>query len=230
MTSARPLALALSALAASAVATSAQTTVVDEGSFRLSVRGSTVGTETFTIRRSGSGANVTTVAQGRIVLDTGERTQAILELQGADLRPAAYQIEVRGSDRQNITGRAAAGNRFRATIVSEAGEQMREYLVSQNAVILDDGVAHQHFFLAAAADGGGRIPVILPRQNRQVTAQVQSGGSETITIGGQQIQARRLTIQIAGMDARTVWVDAQNRVLRLRIPDQDLLAERTTAP
>ena len=229
MTSSRHLCTALAALAASALSASAQTTIIDEGTFRLSVRGTTVGTETFTIRSSGSGANATTVAQGRIVLDSGQQTQAVLELQGTALRPAAYQIEVRGDDRQNITGRAA-GNRFRATIVSAAGEQMREYLVSENAVILDDGVAHQHYFVAAAIDNGGRVPIIVPRQNRQVTAQVQSHGAESIEVAGRQVQARRLTIQIQGMDTRTVWVDTRNRVLRLRIPDQDLLAERTALP
>ncbi len=229
MISTRHLWTVLATLAASALTAQAQTSVIDEGTFRLSVRGTTVGTETFTIRRSGSGANATTVAQGRIVLETGQQTQAVLELQGASLRPAAYQIEVRGDDRQNITGRAA-GNRFRATIVSSSGEQMREYLVSENAVILDDGVAHQHYFVAAAAGSDARVPIIVPRQNRQVTARVQSHGAETIQVAGRQVQARRITIQIPGTDTRTVWVDSQNRVLQLRIPDQDLLAERTALP
>lgn len=223
------LALVLAAGTAAAPRASAQTAVLDEGSFRLSIRGTPVGTETFTIRRSGSGANATTVAQGRIVLDSGEQTQAVLELQGAGLRPAAYQIEVRGGNRQNITGRAA-GNRFRATIVSNAGEQMREYLVSENAVILDDGVAHQHYFIAVAVGEGGRVPVIVPRQNRQVTAQVRVSGSESIQVAGRQVSARRISIEISGLDPRTVWVDAQNRVLRLSIPDQDMLAERTALP
>lgn len=229
MHSARHLALALALAGLAAPMASAQSAVLDEGSFRLSVRGTPVGTETFTIRRTGSGANATTVVQGRIVLDSGEQTQAVLELQGAGLRPAAYQIEVRGGNRQNITGRAA-GNRFRATIVSDAGEQMREYLVSENAVILDDGVAHQHYFIAEAGGSGGRVPVIIPRQNRQVTAQVRIIGSESIQVAGRQVSARRISIEISGLDPRTVWVDAQNRVLRLWIPDQDMLAERTALP
>ena len=229
MTAAHTFTLAALALAATTNSVAAQTAIVDEGTFRLSVRGRTVGTETFTIRRTGAGTNATTVAQGRVVLETGQQTQAVLEFQGSGLRPAAYQIEVRGDDRQNITGRAA-GNRFRATIVSSSGEQMREYLVSENAVVLDDAVAHQHYFVAAIFESDGRIPIIIPRQNRQVTAQVRVAGSETIQVAGQEVAARRLTIQISGLNDRTIWVDTQNRVLRLRIPDQDLLAERTALP
>lgn len=228
MTLRAALALTLSALGAAAPA-AAQTTVIDEGSFRLSVRGSAIGTEMFSIRRSGSGANATVVAQGRITLDTGEQTRAMLQLQGPGLQPSAYQIEVSGDARQNITGRAA-GSRFRATVVSGAGEQMREYLVSQNAVIIDDGIAHHHYFLAHATRGGGRVPVIIPRQSRQVTATVQDHGAETIEVAGQQTRARRLSVEISGLDNRTVWVDDSNRVLRLRIPDQGLVAERTSLP
>lgn len=207
----------------------AQTSVIDEGSFRLDVRGSTVGTETFTIRRSGAGANATVIAQGRVVLNTGQRTRTVLQFRGPARRPSAYQIEVAGDDRQNITGRAT-GNRFRATVVSSAGEQMREYLVDQSAVIVDDGMAHQHFFIADAMDGSGSIPVIVPRQNQQSSASVQDHGADSIQVAGSQVSARRLSIDIPGMDPRTVWVDSHNRVLQARIPAQDLLAVRTSLP
>ncbi|NIP78666.1 MAG: hypothetical protein GWM90_05455, partial [Gemmatimonadetes bacterium] len=59
-----PIAFAALLSTLAAADAQAQTTVIDEGTFRLSVRGTPVGTETFTIRRSGSGENTTTVAQG----------------------------------------------------------------------------------------------------------------------------------------------------------------------
>lgn len=231
MTTLAPRALTALALPAilAAGAAAAQTTVIDEGAFRLSVRGSAIGTETFTIRRSGSGANVTTVAQGHIRLDTGEQTRVVLQLEGADLRPTAYQIEVSGTDDRTITGRIA-GNRFRATSVSPDGERMQEYLISDGAVLLDQLVAHQHYFLAAALDNGGRVPIILPTQSRQVTGRVQSHGNDPVQVAGRQVDARRLTVDISGMDPRTVWVDDRGRVLRLHIPAQDLTAERTALP
>lgn len=223
------LALPLFAVSVLATGAAAQTAVIDEGTFRLSVRGTAVGTETFSIRRSGSGAAATIVAQGRVVLDTGEQTRAVLQVEGPDLRPSAYHIEVTGTETQSIRGQAA-GNRFRAQIVSTAGEMMREYLASDGAVVLDEGVAHQHYFVAAHLGADGRVPMIVPRESRQISAQVTDEGSESIQVAGQSVNARRLEIQPSGMAARTVWVDGENRVLRLSIPDEGYLAERTALP
>lgn len=204
----------------------AQTVVVDEGSFRLSINGTPVGTETFAIRRSGTGDAATIVAQGRIVLDSGEQTRALLQVEGSSLRPSAYQIEVTGPETQSIRGQAA-GNRFRATIVSTAGETMREYLASEGAVVLDDGVAHQHYFLASAS---GRVPIIIPRQSRQVSATVTAAGSENIRVAGSTVSARRIDVEPAGLPPRIVWVDDQGRVLRLEIPQEGFTAERVALP
>ncbi len=223
------LALALGTLAMAPAPALGQTTVVDEGTFRLSVRGTPVGTETFAIRRSGSGPGATIVAQGRVVLDSGEQTRSLLQFEGPDLRPTAYQIEVTGPRTQSITGQAS-GNRFRATIVSTAGEQMREYLATDGAIILDEGVAHQYYFLLSVTDGAGRVPVIVPRQSRQVPASVTDLGSEDITIDGRTATTRRFRVEPQGLPARLVWADAQNRVLRLQIPDEDYVAERTSLP
>lgn len=220
-------ALALAILASSPLV--AQTTVVDEGTFRITIRGTPVGTETFAIRRSGAGDAATHVAQGRIALDSGEQTRALLQVEGAALRPSAYQIEVTGPEKQSIRGQAA-GNRFRATIVSTAGETMREYIASDGAIVLDDGVAHQYYFLAAAVPEGGRVPIIIPRQSRQISASVTAAGSQTIRVAGSQVQARRYVVEPAGLARRVVHVDGQGRVLRLEIPDDGFVAERAALP
>ena len=221
--------LAAIAILGSAAGAAAQTTVIDEGTFRLSVRGTPVGTETFSIRRSGEGPTATTVAQGRVVLDSGEQTRALLQYEGPALRPSAYQIEVTGPEKQSITGQAT-GNRFRATIITTAGEQMREYLASDGALVLDDGVAHQYYLLASSVDDGGRVPVIIPRQSRQISARVTNAGSEGITVAGQNVRARKIRVEPAGLAPRIVWVDDQGRVLRLSIPDEGYLAERGSLP
>ena len=219
----------LALLATAAAPLAAQTTVVDEGTFRLIIRGTPVGTETFAIRRTGTGDAATHVAQGRIVLDSGEQTRALLQVEGSSLRPSAYQIEVTGPEKQSIRGQAS-GSRFRATIVSTAGETMREYIASEGAVVLDDGVAHQYYFLAAAAEEGGRVPVIIPRQSRQISAAVTPGGMENIRVGGSQVSARRIVVEPAGLARRLLWVDSEGRVLRLEIPDEGFVAERSALP
>ena len=221
------LAIALASLIAAPAVS--QTTVIDEGSYEITVRGSEIGTENFTIRQSGSGANASTVAQGRVVLDTGEQIRTVLELRGAALRPVAYQVEVSGDERRSVRGRASA-NRFRATIVSGAGERMREFLTDDRAVILEDGIAHHHYFLATGRSDDGSIPVIIPRQSQQVTARVRDEGAETIRVAGREVTARHLSIRLPSLDDRSVWVDDQGRVLRMRIPDQELVAVRTSLP
>lgn len=221
--------LALVSLLAAATPAAAQTAILDEGTFRLSVRGTPVGTETFTIRQTGSGASASTVAQGRIALDSGEQTRALLQVEGPGLRPAAYQIEATGIDRRTIRGQTA-GNRFRAQIVSATGETMREYLISEGAIILDDAVAHHHYFVAARAATTAPVPIIVPGQNRQVTGTITEAGSETIDVAGQRVSARRVLFEPSGLAARTIWVDNQGRVLRLAIPDHGFVAERTALP
>jgi hypothetical protein len=123
------------------------------------------------------------------------------------------------------------GNRFSAQIVSAAGESMREYLAGDGAVLADDGVAHHYYFLARRFEAGAaRIPLIIPRQNRQVAAQVSAAGTERISVAGQSVDAHKLNVAPTGAPARTVWVDAQGRVLRLEIASSDFVAQRVEAP
>ncbi len=224
--------LAVAALLAAAPV-AAQTVTLDEGSFRLSIAGREVGTEVFSIRQNGSGQGAVIIAVGRVVLDGADGPQQLsseLQVAGNTLRPAAYEVRVQGADAGQIKGRVVGG-RFTAQIVSPAGEMMREYLAGEGAVVADEGVAHQYYFLARRADGeSARIPVIIPRLNRQVLAQVTDEGPEKIAIAGRSFEARKYNIAPAGNPARQVWVDAESRVLRLEIPDRKFVAQRVAAP
>jgi hypothetical protein len=226
----------IAALAACAIITvraPAQTVTLDEGSFRLSVGGKEIGTETFSIRQNGTGESAVIIAVGRVVLDVAGKPQEVsseLQVGGRTFRPAAYEVRVQGNGAERITGRVV-GSRFSAQIVSPAGESMREYLAGDGAILADDGVAHHYYFLARRLEAGPlRIPIIIPRQNRQVTAQVTVVGTERIAVGGQTLDARKLNVAPTGGPVRSVWVDTQGRVLRLEIPSSDLVAQRVAAP
>lgn len=223
----------VTALALGAAPLAAQTTTLDEGSFRISIGGKEVGTETFSIRQNGSGEGAVIIAVGRVVLDADRGPQEVsseLQVGGRTLRPAAYEVRVQGTDAERITGRVV-GSRFSAQIVSPAGESMREYLAGEGAVLAEDGVAHHYYFLARRVEGGAtRVPVIIPRQSRQVSAQVAVAGSERITIGGESLEAKKISVTPAGGQQRFVWVDAQGRVLRLEIPGSNFVATRAEAP
>lgn len=223
------LALAL----AGGSAAHAQTVTLDEGSFRISVDGREVGTEVFSIRQNGSGQNAVIIAVGRVVLDGDKGPQELnseLQVAGGTLRPAAYEVRVQGADAEQIKGRVMGG-RFSAQIVSPAGEMMREYLAGDGAVVADEGVAHQYYFLARRAGGqSARIPMIIPRLNRQVVAQVTHSGADRIAIAGRAYEAQKYTIAAAGNPSREVWVDAEGRVLRLEIAARKYVAQRVAAP
>ena len=217
-------------LALASTPAAAQTTVVDEGTFILRENGREVGREVFAIRRSGTGPGSVVVAQGRVDLGDADDLVTQLEVSGEGFRPATYAVQVEGTEPQRIAGRVAGG-RFSARIISPAGEMMREYLAGEGAVIVDEGVAHQYYFIAQRLDAASfTVPLIIPRQSRQVSAAVTVGAAESITIGGQSVSARRLTVRPTGLPDRSVWVDGEGRVLRLEVPDRGMTAERMAPP
>ena len=211
----------------------AQTQVLDEGGFRILIKGQEVGSETFSIRQNGTGESIVVIAVGKVVLDTargGTTLNAELQTSGSALRPTAYQVQVEGLGAERIAGRVVGG-RFSARIISPAGEQMREYLASEGAVVVDEGTAHQYYFLAQRIGAeGGRVPIIVPRSNRQVTANVTVRGLEAVAVGSGGMQARHLVVTVAGLPERHVWVDGSGRVLRVEVPSTGYVAERTAAP
>ncbi|HET6765671.1 MAG TPA: hypothetical protein VFH27_18455, partial [Longimicrobiaceae bacterium] len=144
-------------------ALAAQAAALDAGSFRIFVDGHAAGTEEFTIRRTGSGTAEEVTASGRVDVQLPSGTLELsprLRATGLSADPVSYQVDVGGSSPQRIVGTVGSG-RFSAKIVTGAGEQLREYVVSSGALVLDDGVAHHYYFLAQR--GAARVPVIIPR-------------------------------------------------------------------
>lgn len=223
---------ALLGLAAVALITSpaaAQTVQLDEGTFRILVNGREVGTETFSLRQNGTGADAVVIAQGRVVLDSNETT-ANVQLAGAGLRLVAYDVELSGADARRIRASVSRGRASSRTL-SAAGETMKEYLVSDGAVLLDDGVAHHYYMIGQrAAAGATSTPILIPRESRQVQATLTQAGPESVQVGSGTVRARKVVVQPAGGDARTVWLDDQGRVLRVEIPARGYVAVRTAVP
>jgi hypothetical protein len=219
----------LAAFAALGAPAAAQTVQLDEGSFRILVNGREVGTETFSLRQNGTGADAIVIAQGRVVLDANETT-ANVQLSGTGLRLVAYDVELSGEDARRIRA-SVSGSRASARTVSSAGETMKEYLVSDGAVLLDDGVAHHYYMIAKRAEAGASsAPILIPRESRQVQATISVAGNESVSAGGSTVTAKKIVVQPRGGDVRSVWVDAQNRVLRVEIPARNYVAVRTALP
>jgi hypothetical protein len=223
--------LLVAGLASGAPAASAQTGAEDTGTFRVFVEGREVGTEEFSIRETGAGTNAEVGATGRVTLSLATGTldlQSRLRASGLQASPVAYEVAVGGSAPRKIVGTIGSG-RFSAKIVTPSGEQLREYVASDGAVVLDEGVAHHYYFLARRTHSGS-VPVLVPRENRQVMATVTDRGEERVDVGGTTATLYHLVVQPRGGDEHHVWVDDLNRVIKVEIPARQYLAVRTSIP
>jgi hypothetical protein len=116
-----------------------------------------------------------------------------------------------------------------ALIASERGQAAREFVVSVGAMVLDDDVFHQYFFLGRRS-AEARVPVIIPQRNVQTTVTVARHGTERIELGMTPTEAQKLVVTEQSGTTREVWVDAQGRVLRVAIPSRGIVATRDELP
>jgi hypothetical protein len=211
----------------------AQVTTVDEGTFTIT-RGGTrpsdrIGQESFTIRRTrGPGGDVV-VANATVTFDTEHLAPALRT--DTSFSPLAYEVEVRtGANVERLRGRIGGG-RFSAQLKSAKGESSKEYIVSDGALILDDDIFHQYYFLVQRARGGSAtIPVVIPRRNLQETMRIQAGANEQVRVGTTSVEARHYTIQEPSGATRQVWADAQGRVLKVQLDGGNITATRDELP
>ncbi|MGH7717670.1 MAG: hypothetical protein ACREON_02340 [Gemmatimonadaceae bacterium] len=225
----RYAALAASLLALFPVGISAQA-VLDQGSFSI-YRGETrVGREEFTIRREAGAGGGTIVAYATLTYDGQRITPALRTADNG--RPVAYQVEVAEGNEvtERLRGEIGMG-RFSGRVRTPRGESGKEYVVSDGALVLDDDVFHQYYFLAhGGGERSGSVPVVIPRRNVQVSMRVESLGADQVTVGGVALDARHLVLRGPGGEARHVWVDAQGRLLKVTLEQRGLVAIRDRPP
>jgi hypothetical protein len=204
----------------------AQSVVVDEGTFAVSMGGAPVGTERFTIRRAGVGDDAIVIANAVLQLDRGSgptELRPLLEVTPLDDAAVNYQLKVSGSENTEMSVRVA-GRRYVAHIRTDAGEEEREFLARPGTRIVEEGVAHQYFFLRGVSEGSS-TPVLEPRTRRTLLMAASAPTEEEIRVGSGRVRARKVTLS-SGEDVRHVWFDAQGRVLRVEIPALGYVAER----
>ncbi len=210
----------------------AQATTLDEGAFRVTIGGTEAGSESFAIRRTQVGSEVQVYATAEIDLrvpDGRLDLRPALRLEGGEMAVTGYQVKISGQQQQEIF-LELGDNRFVTRVHSERGEQQREYRAAPGTLLLDTGVAHQYYFLAARLpSGGGTIPVMVPREGRQFELRVTDLGTSGLSIGGRSVEARHLRLE-GNQELRELWVDGSGRVLRLDHPASGYSAIRTNLP
>lgn len=212
-----------------------QAVVLDEGSFLVEIGGRPVGTETFRIRRSGFGENAQVIAQGNLELTQGaekETVQSALGTVGLAMTLDAYQVKVTGPrELQMILQRR--GDRLVSETTSKAGVEERQYRrPSERAptVLLDRFLAHHYYFLGQYQNPeGSRVSIIYPQLGGQADGVLHMSSVEPLTFGERTLQAQRLQLVLAGA-VHEIWLDSQNRVLRVEIPGEGYVAVRRAPP
>jgi hypothetical protein len=205
----------------------AQGVIVDQGRFEITVNGAPAGSEEFVIRRAGLGSNDDVYANGVVSRTVPQRVEIRPLLRVEPLTGAAeeYQASVSGAEETEIRlGRS--GRRYVATIRSAIGAEDREFQAQPDTRILERGVAHHYYFVRGEREGR-TISVLEPRSRRQLTLVAGAPVSEELRIGPNVVSARRVSFAEEGGAERIVWFDQQGRVLRVAIPSEGYVAERS---
>jgi hypothetical protein len=207
---------------------SSQVATLDEGSFTITVNGERVGREDFRIRSTPGSSGPEVVATANVSYAS---RRVLPQMRGDSAgAPSQYVVEVKDGPVTNerVDGMVARG-RVSSRVKNGRGESANEFVVSQGALVIDDEVFHQYYFITSR-HRVGPVSVIVPRRNTQVTMRVTAAGSEKLTIGGTTLDAQRYTVADPGGADREVWADAAGRLLKVAIPSKGVVALRDDPP
>ena len=206
---------------------SAQSVVLDEGVFAVSIRGRAAGTEEFWIRRSGSGPDGTVLANARASLELpeGMRTvQVVLAAEPGRGTAQRYQLEMTGARSVDLRLHLV-GPRYVSVMRTPEGQEEREFPAREGTRILEAGIAHHYYFLRDVREGAS-VSVIEPRTRSRLELRAVSDTEEQVRLGRFSVEARKVVFEADG-ERRTVWFDRQGRVVRVEVPAIGYVAERT---
>ena len=211
----------------------AQGVVVDQGTFAISLDGRAAGTEEFTIRRAGLNRDDALFATATVTLrasGAGQEIRLLLRATPTDGLPKCegnepcFQVDVEGPEATSLR-LGLSGRRYVARIIDSVGEEIREFLAAPGTRILERDVAHLYYFFRDVREGDV-TPVIHPRDRGRASLTAGRWTDEQIQLGPNLVEARRVELA-DGDDLRIVWFDRLGRVLRVSVPGDGYMAERT---
>ncbi|MFN8573378.1 MAG: hypothetical protein U0132_15100 [Gemmatimonadaceae bacterium] len=201
---------------------------IDQGSFTITTNGQRTGREDFSIAATPTGKGTEYIAKATIVL--GDRRLAPAMQADSSGVPMTYQVQTKNSSAsQEWWSGTITRGRVDARMRTARGEARKEYIVADGAIILDDDVFHQYYFVPQHSKQAS-VAVVIPRRNAQLTLKITAGGPDRVTIAGKELEASHIVLTEPGGDQRDLWVDAAGRVLKVAIPSRGILALRDDPP
>jgi len=187
--------------------------------------GDRVGREDFLIRSTPAPGGRGLMAQANSVLGA-RRVRPMLNADsgGAIVR---YQSEVREDGRlvTSYSGQATRDH-YAARARLEDGESAREFRLPAGTVAAEDEMLH-HLWFVARRGPGAVVSVLVPSRSVVETVRIELVGMERLSINAQEFDARRLRLVTDGSGViREVWVDRADRILKVSLPAQHLVAIR----
>lgn len=208
----------------------AQVVVVDEGTFSLSVAGTRIGREDFSIRAARGGGTGAWVAQANVLI--GEQRRTLLLNADSLGQPVRVQLETREAN--TVVG-SFAGDRERGIWSGrrmEGGrESAREFRLAPDTFAAEAGVVHHLWFVVRF--GEGRVVTLLsPSGPSQQQVVLEEQAPTRIALGLREIVARHWVLRpsVGGIPLWEVWTDAAGRLLRAVQPATSLEALRDDPP
>jgi hypothetical protein len=207
-----------------------QFVTIDEGSFTISLNGARIGREAFSIRSTQVTGGGGVTVQARATVTYAERRLAPDARTDSAGTVAEYSMTVTrtGGRTATVEGRVAARGVFVITTQSPSGESRHEFAIARDAVVLDDDVFHQYYFVARRA--GRPVSAVVPARGVQVALTVESRGAESVTIGDMPARATHIVVMERSGDQRDLWVDSSGRILKVAVPSTGIVALRDELP
>jgi len=206
----------------------AQVTTIDEGSFTLYVKGEQVGREHFSIHRAPDAGGFSILAQSNV--SRGDRTLAAALRTDTLGRLLGYSLNIRDSSGANTSVSATiSGGRVRVRVATAVGDASGEMRLDPQAVVLDEEVVHQYYFVARHL-AAGHVQVLVPGKMARDSLRLGTRGQGPVEVGNGTVPGTHLTVVDGSGILTDLWVDRMGRVLRLAVPARNFVAVRDEPP
>ena len=212
----------------------AQADRVDVGSFSVEQQGHRVGREQFSLRKATAPDGSAFELRSESV--SGDRRVAVQLTTDSLGSPVRYSLEIREGIKVTVrAGGQRLRSRFTTQTVRSAGESVREYLLVPGMIVLEADFYHQlAFVLRGRALAVGRIVEIpalslLDNTQRLLRLSLESR-ADSVTVAGTWRPAFRWKLDDGSGLVRTLWGDAEGRLLRVVIPSRSIDVVRDAVP